>query len=290
MLSNTFAVAAFGSSARGDSDSMSDRDLLVVCDTMSEVRATKARFVCYGWEVSGWTWASFIALSKRGSLFVDHLSREAVILWDPSNNLRDTLASFQLRADYFSEMTDGLALAQVASVVPSSVQGIAWAADVLSCAFRTYAVPFMCHHGEHTYSNAGLVEGVCRVRGLGSWDSHLLTQLRSFKRAFRGGGGLADVSVLCDTFRAVGKALDVELGACVAHRDELLERSIGRINREPNGYRVSRIAEGLLLSNYVNPESDLKTLWGCIRQPHQYARGFGVSGRLRGIVLNHLVA
>jgi predicted nucleotidyltransferase len=63
------AEVLFGSASRGDSDDLSDRDILIVDSDIELLRSRRHRLAMQGFSVASYTWRKLIHLSERGALF-----------------------------------------------------------------------------------------------------------------------------------------------------------------------------------------------------------------------------
>lgn len=281
------SVAVFGSRARGDADSCSDKDLLVVGGPTREPieHALSGR----GWEVSGWSWEELASLAADGSLFVLHLSRESRVLHDPQHQLRDLLSSFTPRADYDKELDDAIKLCRIASLVPNCPRGFAWAADVLSCALRTYAIPSLFCMDVPCFANAEIASNLRRVHGLSSSEYDCALHLRVYKRSFRSGAARCSWFDLREAFKLVCKVTGQPLELQRVDPEEIVKRAVERIQVESNGYLVSRITEGALIAKATNSPQEVELYEG-ILNPHRFAYSFSEGGELRQTALQVLRA
>ena len=75
-------VVLYGSQARGESDSMSDTDLLFICESGQEsTESVQLRLAGYSdMKASQYFWAEIESMGMAGSLFLHHLRQEGVLL------------------------------------------------------------------------------------------------------------------------------------------------------------------------------------------------------------------
>jgi hypothetical protein len=89
----------YGSRARGDADAESDTDLLVISDNPAAGWEWGVRFGCAS--ISRYSWAEITTMAAYGSLFLDHVKRDARRLdtqgygADRFNNLLATLGPYR---------------------------------------------------------------------------------------------------------------------------------------------------------------------------------------------------
>ena len=77
------AVWLYGSRARGDSDELSDTDLLVVSDDPSDERPTLAPITTNA-SVSSYSWGEITGMASYGSLFLYHVGTEGKPVYESS--------------------------------------------------------------------------------------------------------------------------------------------------------------------------------------------------------------
>lgn len=104
------SLFVFGSHARGDADSYSDRDLCLFTDDLEYTRLLGVRhevartFDVSVLEVSGYPKAVVYQMAAKGSLFLWHLRLEGRILHDRDNFARDLLASLAPFSHYRNDL------------------------------------------------------------------------------------------------------------------------------------------------------------------------------------------
>lgn len=93
------AVILFGSTARGDEDAHSDRDICAIVDDLSDrhIHSLKRRvarlYKSDSQSVSAYRLSTVSQMAGAGSLFLWHLKREGRILYDRSGTARRTLSN-----------------------------------------------------------------------------------------------------------------------------------------------------------------------------------------------------
>jgi hypothetical protein len=195
------AEALFGSAARGDADSLSDRDVLIVDDDLKTLAARSAELTSQGASVASYTFAKLWALAARGALFVQHLKLEAQITRDVGDRLTKLLAEFTPRTNYTTEIADNAALSALAGTVPTSARGVLLAADILYVGVRNHGVLSLAERGVHVYAFDAVTAGLEAQGLIAPGGARALGALRFLKCLYRSGeAGSGDA--ICDTLQA----------------------------------------------------------------------------------------
>lgn len=181
------AEALFGSAARGDADSLSDRDVLIVDDDVNVLAARSAELTSQGASVASYTFAKLRALAARGALFVQHLKLEAKVTRDTGDRLRRLLADFSPRTDYSTEIADNAALSALAGTVPNSARGLLLAADILYVGVRNHGVLSLAERGIHAYAFDAVTAGLESESLVAPGGARALGALRFLKCLYRSG-------------------------------------------------------------------------------------------------------
>lgn len=179
------AVAVFGSLARGDTDGLSDRDLLVVADSKGTRDRAREVFSRQGWNCTVYDWNRLEVQVRRGSLFAHHLRLEAKIVCDPTSRLREALEDVPRRSTYEPVLQEARDLLYALEGIPLTERGRVWAADVLMVALRGMAVARLAEDGQFAFSTDSIVDGLqARTASHGLWRA--FRRLRELKASHRG--------------------------------------------------------------------------------------------------------
>ena len=180
------SLALFGSVARGDYDAYSDRDLLVVSDKSAALQALKASYDSLGWSSTAYSWPRLQHAADSGSLFVQHLKQESIIISDPTDHLAQLLAKYSPRGSYTRECSSSASLVgNLLEKMPKCEDGPMWALDVLAVGFRSLAVATLADDGIYAFSNSEILEGLSRIGKVKKEDNQKLGALRRFKSLYR---------------------------------------------------------------------------------------------------------
>jgi len=268
--------AIFGSSARGDSDALSDRDILIVDDDMDVLRTRGTELSALGWSVASYSFRKLEAMSARGVLFVQHLALEAEIARDRDDRLRGLLASFLPKTDYGPELAANAQLAELASYYPAGYRGELWAADVLYVAVRNFGVLWLAERGIYRFAYDAILRELARSGAIADAAIADLVGLRFIKCLHRGGEKLQPGRVAVGIDRAIA-ALPPSVFPTAARPlqpGDLLSRKAPEVSAA--GYLVLRDLERRLIATEDALGGDaidgkLEDLRRWIRNPRAYA-------------------
>ncbi len=100
------AIALYGSIVRGDNDQLSDRDVILVARSESDLVRAKHVVEEKGHSCASYTWRKLRRLSRKKALFLQHLKEESLIIRDNNEQLRSLLHHFEPASDYSKEIED----------------------------------------------------------------------------------------------------------------------------------------------------------------------------------------
>ena len=143
----------FGSHARGDQDSRSDTDLLLITQEDSQRHVVKGHL-----STSLYSFENLRDRAKNGDLFVGHIVREAKAIYDPGGQLNVLQSEFRLRRSYDDEIQRATDLGWFlidhgASMINASLvnKRIAWCV-------RTILISRSAESGNPVFSASSLAE------------------------------------------------------------------------------------------------------------------------------------
>ena len=283
-ITGNTAIALFGSVARGDNDAFSDRDLLIVSENDSVLRDMKTRYESFNWSCTAYSWSRLQRAADQGSLFVQHLKQEAVILRDPNERLSHLFALYSPKASYKSESEGAASLiGTLMEHLPLCEVGPMWALDVLSVGFRSLAVAKLADEGIYAFSNLDLIKGLARIGVISGENGPQISALRQFKSLYRQGtiDKRVNWSDVFDQIRLIDRLFSLQMSSrCVGTLD-ILELALA--NTKPgrsDSYwytRCRRIESALWM---LNPQQSQRhsefsrlrqKLFGIVKSPNSYA-------------------
>lgn len=271
------AEAVFGSASRGDSDALSDRDILIVdTDTHLLIRR-QAALEASGWSVASYTFTKLSALARKGALFLQHLKDESIILRDVDGRLRSTLAAFQPKVSYHDDLVENARLADLIAIWPNSRAGALWAADVLYVATRNFGILHLAQKGRYLFSYSQVLEALVEDGTISANALPDLMKLRLAKSFYRSGERIAvrtAVSMVQRAIEALPKQSFPDQSVAVSPHD-ILSRAIALSQRCPAYRRLRNLERTYLSLLAIHPTrvapKELAALVGWIENPRAYA-------------------
>jgi predicted nucleotidyltransferase len=189
------AAALYGSVARGDSESHSDIDLLLVCsggrkrelyDDVYPVLSKQFKRL----SLSVYSPREINFLAKAKSLFLLHLKRESLLLFDRTQMLTTVLDEFVAKGSYDEDFRRSLELFAPLRVVVSGVPNNFHRLAYMYSLFRVYGVYVLAERRIFEFSKSRMAACLARIHPDQSANVALLSQLRVLNANFFSGGEL----------------------------------------------------------------------------------------------------
>jgi len=263
------AAALFGSAARGDSDHLSDHDLLLVGRSRSGLLSAASALRVSGWSCSIYTWPALEAAASRSSLFLNHLRLESRVVFDPCDRLRHLLSSISPRASYQWEIEHARELLGTLEWIPEARWGPTWALDVLAIAFRSLAIAELAQQGVFVFSLPAIVDRLIAVGILRSRDRRPLCRLRLWKAAYRKQKMVASSRTALDLLEIIDRRFRIGLHARFLLPELFVERTLSDVSGDRHWYRATRRAEACLR---LTQSEDVRWLLQKLEQPQFFGR------------------
>lgn len=187
------AAALYGSTARGDSEAHSDIDLLLftrnqrkrpiydyVVERLSQVRDRLSVVIYSQKEID--------FLNDAKSLFLLHLSREAIVLFDKTGYLSGLLRAFEPKPSYLEDFTKSTALLDPLRTVvrgsPNQLHRLSYTYSL----FRVFGVYLLAERGIYEFSKAKMARQLAESLPSLAKEVESLSSLRALNSNFFTGG------------------------------------------------------------------------------------------------------
>ena len=243
---NVESLALYGSTARGDSDFHSDCDILLVDDCVTRLFATASILRHRGYSCATYTWSSLEHMAAHGSLFIQHLRTEAVILSDRRGRLGAFLQAYSPLADYSRDIDSTRDVIALTETMANCRQSVGWACDVLAVAVRNIGILSLANEGRYAFSFDSVLCGLRDIGTLISTDIAILRTLRAFKSHYRARRyeSLPTLREFQSIHRVVTRRFRVDLDMRVYATEALPYIMIDRAGKHRSKYCRLRLAEG----------------------------------------------
>ena len=264
------AAAIFGSYARGDSDQLSDRDLLLVGEDYKNLKLASSRLEDMGWSCSALTWSQLLREGKRKSLFVQHLKLEGIVIRDTCDKLLNFLYCSEPRCDYSWEIDQAKDLIGLIECIPLNEWGSIWALDVLMVGFRSFGYAKLANEGMFHFSYDEVLNGLHTIGLLKSSDLPVLKALRKWKHSYRERSN----NLSCMNKQAleliclVDKRIKLGFHVNFIFPRRFIKKQGDKIKYSGNWYRTSRVLEAVVR---LHPEKFDSSLLGQLCSPQGYS-------------------
>lgn len=188
---NVDSICVFGSAARSSSDLISDRDVLVVADDPERRQHVVRCWRAAGWSVAAYSPTRLMKMIGTGSLFLQHLKLEGIILRDQDEWLARVLHAAGRKQSYEEDALRSVELAlPIERFRPWALIGqMPIVADLAYVALRNYGICHLADRDEIVFDFHEIVKRLADEFGLCRREVRLAHSLRATKARYRGGFG-----------------------------------------------------------------------------------------------------
>ena len=271
MMSKVFAF--FGSAARSSSDQMSDRDVLVVSGDSQRRQQLFDHWRKAGWSVANYSPSRLLKMIGAGSLFIQHLKLEGILLRDQGGWLERALRSAESNQSYEADARASVSLAAPIERFASEalIQQSPIVSDLAYVALRNFGICHLADKGEMIFDYHRIVESVGNDFGLSPREMKLVHSLRAGKAAYRGLGSWNGVSHTVEELRSV-------LSKFFRHRPLEKIQYSSPVRDLGSGYATLRDFEAAVVTKIqefeltgITGSLGLKRVCNVIKDPRTYA-------------------
>ena len=265
------SICIYGSVARKDQDRLSDKDALILFDGSAECKDQISRWKANNWSVATYTPIRLQKMADAGSLFVQHLKQEGLIVEDSTQVLSQILATYQPCTSYRSEIEKSMQGLALLEHVPQTVALEYWSADVLHVLIRNIGLLRLANEGVYLFSFQEIAKKLIQLKILHESDLYVFNELRMAKAAYR-----EHKIHLKPLGQTIDNALRIVERLCGAtlERSNTLDMSMPRFDQS---YFNLRSIEKVLLSYMGLPTGARRLsqaearLWAYIQDPRAYS-------------------
>lgn len=269
-----YAAALFGSASRQDTDTASDKDLLLVSGARSRF-IFKQLLEKVGFSVSVYSPAQLFHMRTRGALFLQHLRYEAKVLFDHQGSLQTFLSTCELVGPTKAELLRARLECDLIMEWPDLEYLRPWKLDVAYSLTRDLLIKRLAGTGHLAFGLDDLEHQYQQIFAIPRGSFAGLRRARLVKCEYRAGrsqsipdygdilASLAELHTVVDSSARLGCAgsvrahlqralelgvstytllrnLEAALLVCDTLRLKLPERSLAwRMIRDPNGYQAT---------------------------------------------------
>lgn len=180
-----YASVKFGSLTRGLADKYSDNDLLVVCpDRDRKSISEDCNFSKYN--ISFFSNKQLSSMRDKGSLFLQHIKRDGVIIYDKGGDFASFLKDCHFTSPDDNEINRCESTLSFISALPEERILNTWKADFVYCVSRDYLIKKLAVEGLLAFSIDEIITLSLKYFDFKRDDFNNLKKLREIKAINRG--------------------------------------------------------------------------------------------------------
>lgn len=242
------SIAIYGSRARNDFDTHSDKDLLIVADKFENKFEIEQSYNNLGYSCAAYTFNKLQTLCNRKALFIQHLKQDAKIMLDKDNRLKGLLTQFAPKENYNSEILQAISYFQLLRVIPNTIEGIGWAFDVIAIGLRNYNILQLANHKIYEFSLPIILKCSQRIFNLTDSEIDSLVNTRVAKKIYRAGlyELLPSKSELIETIKIIEKRFSISIDTTFTDKGNFNQYALTNLysNKTFTAYQRLRLFEG----------------------------------------------
>ena len=264
-----YSKMLYGSYARGDVDSYSDKDLAIFSDS-ENISSYVDKYTRLGWSCAVYSYKEIEEMAKKGYLFVQHLKQDGKILFDAGNHLRTILNNFVPKKEYIYEIEEAKNIFSCIKYIVKDIDCILWALDILSISLRNYLIVYYGNKGIYEYSTRKLYKMFIHSNVFSKNDIDFLLNLREYKYIYRNRHKIdIDLESIYSYYNLIVKLICTNIGFDIntvwVSKKEFIEKNIKRISTDTmSGYQRVRIAEMIYTMCKVFLSTDIRNKYETI--------------------------
>jgi len=263
------SIVKFGSQLHNNYDKYSDRDLLVVTDSLIDLKELYDKYTSEGWSVSAYTYSKLKYLSKIGSLFIDHLNICSVTLTDSNGMFEAILKAHKTKKLYENDILGAIEYFKILATIPDTTLGYAWFCDCFYVGLRNYLVFKNASCGNLEFSFLNLIENLLMSGEIRNNEYDILKELRALKFNYR-----ADILDKLPTKQFIKQLVAIGKGLVLFNKVEFIQPNLFSeyisghlLITKFNGYQRLRLVEGL----YCSANRNMPIIKNIVSNPQFYA-------------------
>ncbi len=179
------SICIYGSVARRNQDALSDKDALIIFDNSDECRIQINNWKSRGWSVATYTESRLKKMAGAGSLFVQHLKQEGLIVSDNNHVLENILNGYTPKPDYSDDMALSAQALRLLEHVPDGLLLQYWSADLLHILIRNLSLLRLANAGIYEFSLATIAKQLKAIKVISTDDLWVFAELRKAKTFYR---------------------------------------------------------------------------------------------------------
>ena len=270
---NIESTCAFGSMARESADALSDRDILIVSDNVERRRELIDIWEGKGWSVSAYSPSRLTRLIEAGSLFVQHLKHEGIVLKDENGWLSDNLDRAKPKKSYLDDANESVSLALPIERFESNllVRDCLIVADLAYVALRNFGVCYLADKGLLSFDFQDIVTYLASDFELDEVETNVLRSMRTGKFCYRNQRTHPGLDLSVGRMRSI-------LSKIFNHRPLVQVDNAIPVRTLAGGYTMMRDFEAMVVAKVgrsFSPEelsgNNLAEIWKWVRNPRNYS-------------------